>query len=125
MKRLFLIFLLLITFNANAIAGSIMMLKMSTMTSGMLMDKSEVTDHSSAKSHTMPSMSDMNQCDSIDSSCDDTSGICGLCMIHCSAMLISVIKELNDSPQIDFELSYHVNDTVSIYPALHRPPRFI
>ena len=127
MTRYFLIFLLLISFNANAIAGSVMMLSMSPMTSDMT-GKSEMTSHPMTNGEHQMSMSDMsmNHCQSqlsTDSNCEDSHD-CGLCMMHCSAALISEITAINSPPLFSFEPNYHVQDALSTHSHLLRPPKF-
>ena len=126
MIRNFLIFLLLISFNANAIAGSVMMAKMSSMTSS-IMEETEMTNHSAkAMPHNMSMSSTVDQCHSelsSDSSCEGESS-CGLCMMHCSSVLISDISVLVSSQQQSLLQSYHVQHVPSTYSRLLRPPKF-
>lgn len=127
MIRQLLIFLLLISFNANAIAGSVMMANMSSMAQ-VMMEKSEPTNHVANGDDYLMSMSNMSMdhCQSqpsTDSPCESDPA-CGLCMMHCSAALMGEITSLGSSPQFSFEPSYHVQAALSTHSRLLRPPKF-
>lgn len=104
-----------------------MMLNMSSMTSGMMDNKSEMTSHPMSESKSQTFMSDMpmNHCESqksADSNCGDDND-CGFCMVHCSAALISDIEVLGDSSQFSFKPRYQVEDIISKQSRLLRPPK--
>lgn len=126
MIRHFFIFLLLVTLNANAIAGSLMMIEMSTMTSHMS-DASEMTDHHMTQHSDRMSMSaaSTDHCQmqpSDEANCEDEHS-CGLCTMHSTAALIPTIAAINGSNQFSFEPNYQVNDALSIHSPLLKPPK--
>lgn len=115
MNRVLLIFILLITFNVNSIAGTIMM---SSMDIDMSMSQS---------CHDMQSATDMvGHCDSDSAqseSCDQYN--CGACAHHCSS---AIIEKLSSKMTLDSSLpdcQYLPTESLSVYARMLRPPQIV
>ena len=115
MNRLLLIFLLLITFNANSIAGSVMMSSMDNMQMSMSEDcygdmqsGMDMTDHCETDS-------------TKHEGCDESN--CGACVYHCSSAVIERTdsKTVLDSSLPEFQ--YLLTVIPSAPTKMLRPPK--
>jgi len=118
MKHTLLIFLLMITFNANSIAGGIMVPNMGT--TDMIMSHDCHNDMSSS----MANMDMSDHCESGDQqheTCDSEN--CGACVYHCSSAVFTRLT----TPVVDelplLEIHYQQGDTHSLHARLLRPPK--
>lgn len=134
MKYYLFIFLLLLSFNAKAIGGMLMMTQKSMMPAAMLTGKSVVTMQTEAvaNSGTMPlvtaaemSPSDKKHSHKDKDNHEDSNGCeqCGSCLAHCMRVIISSVSTIDFSSRVTFDSEYLLRALPSTFSRLLRPPQ--
>lgn len=117
MNRILLIFLLLITFNANSIAGSVMMSTMGSIDMGMHHDCDNNIDADTEMTAHCESDSIMNQ------NCNDSN--CGACVYHCSNAVIAEVSSTTALAPSRPEFRYLLTEISPVYVQMLRPPQAV
>jgi len=134
MKHYLLIGLLLLSFNANAIDGVLMMVQKSLMPVGMMMGESVMAMQTVAAA----TASSMHQEMTADRQLpnkkhyhehkdghEDNNGCeqCGSCLAHCMGAIISSVSTINFSSRFTFESEYLLWTSPRTASRLLRPPQ--
>ena len=122
MKHHFLILALLITFQANAIAGAIMMSDMVAMSSSH--EKHTSIMHDESCSTTM-SMHHVDACDSKAKAHCDEYGECGVCSGHYFKAMLAHSFDISPTCRFDSESDYRFSGVTVTHPLTLKPPKLI
>ena len=112
MARLFTIFLLLISFQANAIAGAKMVSTMAALS--MSMEAPTHTAYDETDTHSI----DHQEKEGCDKLCD-----CGLCSGHYFKAVLFYNFNIPSKGQFDFETDYRFSGVPIIHPLHLKPPK--
>ena len=132
MVRYFMIFLLLISFQANAVAGALMMsnmtaLSMATEKHALLMHQEpnmhSMEHHEKAANHCSDTQH-AGECESPTGDCDKHSD-CGLCSGHHFKAVLAHNFDIPLTCQFDFESNYTFSGVPVTHPLHLKPPKFI